>query len=253
MFRTWISIRKNWETVTDAMANVTTPLGTAGSAHIQGVDFAGKTGTAQLISNQGKARISNGKAHFKDNGWFVGVEPRRNPEIAVVVLFQGGEEGYYAARIASQVVKAYVEKQHGNKTTQTNVAQSHAIPPPTAAEQDGEEPPPVTQTYGNAEHSGATAETNKPIVVPSAETQPDAKRIIKPADKKPASPQVKPAPKVNAPQPGGMALLRSHDVPDMAGIWTTIDDDGEEALRAARFPIQSGAAVSRAVAAPGMR
>ena len=76
-----------------------------------GVDFAGKTGTAQTISNAGKARIANGKADFKDNGWFVGVAPRRNPDIVVVVLFEGGEHGYFAARVASQVVKAYVEKQ----------------------------------------------------------------------------------------------------------------------------------------------
>src|SRR5216117_3190532 len=34
---------KNWEIITNAMANVPTPLGTAGSAHLQGIDFAGKT------------------------------------------------------------------------------------------------------------------------------------------------------------------------------------------------------------------
>ncbi|HET7439668.1 MAG TPA: penicillin-binding protein 2, partial [Terriglobales bacterium] len=48
---------------------------------------------------------------FKDNGWFVGVEPRRNPEIVVCALLEEGEHGYLAARVVSQVVKAYVEKQ----------------------------------------------------------------------------------------------------------------------------------------------
>lgn len=101
---------KNWEIITDAMAQVTTPAGTAGSAHLEGIDFAGKTGTAQIISNAGKSRVAS-KSHFKDNAWFVGVEPRRNPEIVVCTLMEQGEEGYFAGRVASQVVKAFVEKQ----------------------------------------------------------------------------------------------------------------------------------------------
>src|SRR5713226_468499 len=107
---------KNWEIITDAMANVPTPLGTAGSAHLQGIDFAGKTGSAQTISNQLKAKLAHGKADFKDNAWFVGVTPRRNPEVAVAVFFEGGEHGQFAARIAAQVIKAYVEKQRRQPT-----------------------------------------------------------------------------------------------------------------------------------------
>ena len=45
------------------------------------------------------------------NGWFVGFTPRRNPDIVVCVLFQGGEHGRLAARLATQVIKAYVDKQ----------------------------------------------------------------------------------------------------------------------------------------------
>jgi penicillin-binding protein 2 len=101
----------NWEIITDAMSNVPTPLGTAPSAHLQGIDFAGKTGSAQTVSNQLKAKTANGKSKFKDNAWFVGLTPRRNPEIVVAVLFEGGEHGQFAARIAAQVIKAYVEKQ----------------------------------------------------------------------------------------------------------------------------------------------
>jgi penicillin-binding protein 2 len=103
---------ENWELITDAMADVVSPLGTANSAHLQGIDFAGKTGSAQTISNLAKARLATGKSKFKDNGWFVGVEPRRNPEIVVAALLEEGEHGYLAARVVSQVVKAYVEKQH---------------------------------------------------------------------------------------------------------------------------------------------
>jgi len=103
----------NWEIITDAMAGVVNPGGTAALSHLQGIDFAGKTGSAQTISNALKAKLgAAGKANFKDNGWFVGVEPRRNPEIVVCTLLEEGEHGYLAARTAAQVIKAYVEKKN---------------------------------------------------------------------------------------------------------------------------------------------
>jgi penicillin-binding protein 2 len=106
----------NWEIITDAMARVVNPEGTAPSAHLKDIDFAGKTGSAQTISNTAKAKLAGGKAKFKDNGWFVGVTPRRNPEIVVGVLLEQGEHGYLAARVAAQVIKAYVEKRHREPT-----------------------------------------------------------------------------------------------------------------------------------------
>jgi penicillin-binding protein 2 len=110
---------KNWEVITDAMAQVVNPGtpeapegGTAKLSHLVGIDFAGKTGSAQTISNALKAKLgAAGKANFKDNGWFVGVEPRRNPEIVVCTLLEEGEHGYLAARTAAKVIKAFVEKQ----------------------------------------------------------------------------------------------------------------------------------------------
>ncbi len=107
----------NWTIITDAMANVVNPGGTAALSHLQGIDFAGKTGSAQTISNTLKAKLgAEGKSKFKDNGWFVGVEPRRNPEIVVCTLLEEGEHGYLAARTAAQVIKAYVEKQRRQPT-----------------------------------------------------------------------------------------------------------------------------------------
>jgi penicillin-binding protein 2 len=94
------------------MADVVNPGGTAALSHLQNIDFAGKTGSAQTISNALKAKLgAEGKAKFKDNGWFVGVEPRRNPEIVVCTLLEEGEHGYLAARTAAKVIKAYVDKQ----------------------------------------------------------------------------------------------------------------------------------------------
>src|SRR4029077_6998774 len=107
----------NWETITDAMAGVVNPGGTAALSHLQGIDFAGKTGSAQTISNTLKAKLgAAGKANFKDNGWFAGVEPRRNPEIVVCALLEEGEHGYLAARTAAQVIKAYVAKKNRQPT-----------------------------------------------------------------------------------------------------------------------------------------
>jgi penicillin-binding protein 2 len=99
-----------WNLITDAMGRVLLPEGTAPSAHIPGIDIAGKTGSAQIVSLATRAKHANSEA-LAQNGWFVGFTPRRNPDILVAVLFEGGEHGKLAARLATQVIKAYVEKQ----------------------------------------------------------------------------------------------------------------------------------------------
>jgi len=101
--------------ITDAMARVLLPEGTAPSAHIPGIDIAGKTGSAQIVSLAMRAKHENNE-DFAQNGWFVGFTPRRNPEIIVCVLFEGGEHGRLAARLATQVIKAYVDKQNRQPT-----------------------------------------------------------------------------------------------------------------------------------------
>jgi penicillin-binding protein 2 len=94
------------------MAEVTQPgyFHTAGSAHLEGIDLAGKTGTAQVMSHEALAKTNKGH-HTLPNVWFVGVTPRRNPELVVAVLWQNGEFSYYPARLGARVVAAYVEKQ----------------------------------------------------------------------------------------------------------------------------------------------
>jgi penicillin-binding protein 2 len=99
-----------WTFITDAMTRVLLPGGSAPSAYIPGIDIAGKTGSAQIVSLATRARFKNSE-DLAQNGWFVGFTPRRNPDIVVCVLFQGGEHGRLAARLATQVIKAYVDKQ----------------------------------------------------------------------------------------------------------------------------------------------
>lgn len=103
---------QTWQTVTNAMANVTQePIGTAYSSRLAGIDFAGKTGTAQVVSqNFGMDKISSNMA-TRPNAWFVGLAPRRNPDIIVVVFWQHGGWGTDVAHIAAQVIDAYVTKQ----------------------------------------------------------------------------------------------------------------------------------------------
>lgn len=120
-----------WEAITNAMADVTT-AGTAAGSRLTGIDFAGKTGSAQTVSNMMLAKMGAAeKARYKDNGWFVGVAPRRNPEIVVSVLVEGGEHGSDAARLAAKVIKAYVEKQR--RVRQNPAAFAVAVPAPSPA------------------------------------------------------------------------------------------------------------------------
>jgi penicillin-binding protein 2 len=104
-----------WNLITDAMSRVLLPEGTAPSAHIPGIDIAGKTGSAQVVSLATRAKHQNNE-DLAQNGWFVGFTPRRNPDIVVGVLFQGGEHGKLAARLATEVIKSYVDKQRRQPT-----------------------------------------------------------------------------------------------------------------------------------------
>jgi penicillin-binding protein 2 len=99
-----------WNVITDAMSRVLLVEGTAHGAYIPGIEIAGKTGSAQVVSLATRAKHQNNE-DLAQNGWFVGFTPRRNPDIIVCALFQGGEHGRLAARLATQVIKAYVDKQ----------------------------------------------------------------------------------------------------------------------------------------------
>src|SRR5579864_3221897 len=99
-----------WNFITDAMVKVLQPGGTSPLAAIPGIEIAGKTGSAQVVSLSTRAKHQNNE-DLAQNGWFVGFTPRRNPDVVVCVLFQGGEHGKLAARLATQVIKAFVDKQ----------------------------------------------------------------------------------------------------------------------------------------------
>jgi penicillin-binding protein 2 len=105
--------------ITDAMFGVVNEGGTAADARLQNIELCGKTGSAQVIGYDTRDRLGK-KGEFKDNAWFVGYAPRRNPQIVVAVLVQGGEHGASVAPIAADIVKAYyAEKQQSEAGSQT--------------------------------------------------------------------------------------------------------------------------------------
>jgi penicillin-binding protein 2 len=95
--------------VTQGMWGVVNEAGGTGyGAHCPGLDIAGKTGTAQVVSAQ--LRNSDRGKRFRNNAWFVGYSPSPNPQIAVAVLVMHGEESSVAAPIAADVIKAYYQE-----------------------------------------------------------------------------------------------------------------------------------------------
>ncbi len=141
----------NWQTITEGMA-ATTTTGTAYASHLEGVDFAGKTGTAQVMSHDALARTNKGKK-TQPNSWFVGMAPRRNPDIVVAVLWENGDWGSNAAKLAAQVVSAFVEKQRKHEGN-LRIERASVVENP-----EGSDPQQSTSHDGNKERPTDAAET----------------------------------------------------------------------------------------------
>jgi penicillin-binding protein 2 len=108
---TWPLDPVHVQDVVDGMYGVVNEGGTGVRGAIPGLEFCGKTGSAQLASvDVAKAAAASHGLDLKDNAWFVGFAPRRAPEIVVVALFEHGEHGQFAATIVRDVVKAYFDK-----------------------------------------------------------------------------------------------------------------------------------------------
>jgi penicillin-binding protein 2 len=138
--------------VVDGTYAVVNEGGTGIRAHIPNIEVCGKTGTAQLASNE---LLKGNKQHdMKDNAWFVGFAPRAAPEIVVVALFEHGEHGNLAAPIVRDVIKAYFDKK-ARLSTQNGPAKAASAPTlgfakpqtppaePVAVQQTGDKPAPT--------------------------------------------------------------------------------------------------------------
>ncbi len=82
--------------------------GTAGAVRIEGINVAGKTGTAQ-------------NPHGKDHAWFVGYAPYENPTIAIAVIAENAGFGSaVAAPIAKELIEYYLKKEKDGVTFASN-------------------------------------------------------------------------------------------------------------------------------------
>ena len=116
------------EKVTQGMYGVVNePGGTGNAIKLQGIEFCGKSGTAQMMSYSAASRMGLGKG--KNDGWFVGFAPRRNPEIVVAAVVEDTAEhgGTAAGPVVRDIVKAYYDKK--NKKTQGQVTAENQAKP----------------------------------------------------------------------------------------------------------------------------
>jgi penicillin-binding protein 2 len=94
-----------------------TQHGTAYWTRIPGMEWAGKTGTVQMVTQKadkmyGKSACTSLRLSQRHNGLFVGYAPIKNPSIVVALVSEhdcgGGSHG--AAPIAKEVMKTYLQK-----------------------------------------------------------------------------------------------------------------------------------------------
>jgi penicillin-binding protein 2 len=93
---------------------VNAPGGTAYSQHIPGMEFAGKTGTVQVVTQKADKiyqKCENLRYPQRHHGVFVGYAPIKNPSIVVAVVAEHACSGSHgAAPIAREVMKTYLQK-----------------------------------------------------------------------------------------------------------------------------------------------
>jgi penicillin-binding protein 2 len=101
------------QAIRDGLWMVVNGGGTGTRARIPDHDVSGKTGSAQVISNQGRAAAGRSGKDLRDNGWFVFFAPRDHPQIAGVVFLEHGMHGPNAASVAHHILEVFFAKQDG--------------------------------------------------------------------------------------------------------------------------------------------
>jgi len=76
---------------------------------------------------------SGGGMRTRPNSWFVGMAPRRNPDIVVAVLWENGDWGSNSAKLGAQIINAFVTKQRKHENNIRIATASEPAKPATAA------------------------------------------------------------------------------------------------------------------------
>jgi len=116
------------QAIRDGLWMVVNQAGTGHNAILKGYDVSGKTGTAQVISNQGKERAGKTDKDLRDNGWFVFFAPRDNPQIAGVVFLEHGVHGSNAALVAHHVLDTFFAKKEGRPAPPKPELKANLVP-----------------------------------------------------------------------------------------------------------------------------
>ncbi|MCX6043932.1 MAG: penicillin-binding protein 2 [Chloroflexi bacterium] len=96
---------------------VNAPDGTAITSKIDGIEVAGKTGTAEFCDkehyNPKKLDCLDDKDFRPSHAWYVAFAPYENPEIAVVTfVFDGGEGSLTAIPVTKKILETYFKEIH---------------------------------------------------------------------------------------------------------------------------------------------
>ena len=90
--------------------------GTARGSRIIGIEYSGKTGTAEVISRKEDEEDTEEEKflpdHLKPHAWFIAFAPSDKPKIAVSVVVENGEHGSGAAApLARELIKTYLQSE----------------------------------------------------------------------------------------------------------------------------------------------
>ena len=198
--------------------------GTGVRARLQGIDVCGKTGTAQL-SSEDYAK-SKGKKTSDDDAWFEAFAPCSAPEIVVVALFEHFPgHGQYAAPIVRDIMKAYFDKKarlaaqaqmtaklgsFGNSLMPAPPKQAAAAAAPEALAEGDEGEPTEAPTPAGPPVAGASGAAASPPGSSPASGGPQSSPATKSAapggaagatTSGPRPPTPDPAPKAQGPRP----------------------------------------------------
>jgi penicillin-binding protein 2 len=89
--------RSALELVRRALWAVVNDGGTAAGSRLEGLEFAGKTGTAQVVAQKSWTRSEELAEASRDHAWFASYGPVGVPEMVVVVFVEHGGHGSQAA------------------------------------------------------------------------------------------------------------------------------------------------------------